>query len=214
MVKNTTGGSKHKSQARKNVEGRSTNTALRVISQEGEKYAQVEKILGGSHMHVICTDGKTRLCTIRGKFRGRGKRDNRLEAGTWVMIGLRDYETLKESTGKLENCDLLEVYKDTDKDRLRTTVRSEDWSKFIARDIERSHLGKDLAGDTIHFVTEEDIEVNKLIAQSKDLVKYDDDADDDDDDDNDNKTHSNKIIGSSSIDSDINMWGDINIDDI
>ena len=30
------------------------------------------------------------------------------------------------------------VYKETDKDRLRSTVRA-DWDKFIARDNERSH---------------------------------------------------------------------------
>ena len=204
MVKNTTGGNKHKSQARKNVAGRSTTTALRVVTEEGESYAQVEKILGGSHMHVTCMDGKTRLCTIRGKFRGRGKRDNRLEAGTWVMIGLRDYETVKEASGKLENCDLLEVYKDTDKDRLRNTVRSEDWSKFVARDIERSHIGKDIAGDTLRFVTEEEMEIEELVAASKDLVEEDDD-----------EMSSNKIIGSSCIGSATDKWGDdINIDDI
>jgi len=205
MVKNTTGGSKHKSQARKNVAGRYTNSALRVTCEEGESYAQVEKILGGPHMHVVCMDGKTRLCTIRGKFRGKGKRDNRLENGTWVMVGLRDYESVKPTDGKLENCDLLEVYKDTDKDRLKNSVRSVDWSKFVTRDIERSHLGKDITADTFRFVTEEEMEIDDLIEESKDLVKEDDD----------DEMPTNKIIGASSIISDLdNSDEDINIDDI
>ena len=204
MVKNTTGGSKHKSQARKNVAGRYTNTALRVTCEEGESYAQVEKILGGPHMHVVCMDGKTRLCTIRGKFRGKGKRDNRLENGTWVMVGLRDYESVRATDGKLENCDLLEVYKDADKDRLKNTVRSVDWSKFVTRDIERSHLGKDITADTFRFATEEEMEIDDLIEESKDLVKEDDD-----------EMPTNKIIGASSIISDLdNPDDDINIDDI
>lgn len=213
MVKNTTGGSKHKSQARKNIVGRNTNGALRVVQQAGECYGQVEKILGGPHMHVACMDGKLRLCTIRGKFRGRGKRDNRLGTGTWVMVGLRDYETVKETTGtgtkvKLENCDLLEVYKDSDKDRLKNTARSEDWTKFIARDLERSHFGKeDVVGDTLKFVTEEEMEIDELIAASEDLVKEESEDDDD-------ETPSNKIIGSSFIASDVDKWDDIDIDDI
>lgn len=201
MVKNTTGGSKHKSQARKNIAGRNVTTSLRVVEQEGECYAHVEKILGGSHMHVVCMDGKTRLCTIRGKFRGRGKRDNRIESGTWVMVGLRDYETSRETGDKLENCDLLEVYKDGDKDRLRNTVRGEDWSKFVARDMERSHIGKDIAGDTLRFVTEEEAEIDNLVAESTGLIAN-------------TYVGDNKVIGSSSVISDLDTGDDINVDDI
>jgi initiation factor 1A len=207
MVKNA-GGCRTKGLARKNFVGRSTNSALRVIQEEGECYGQVEKILGGPHMHVACMDGKIRLCTIRGKFRGRGKRDNRIAPGTWIMIGLRDYETVKETTGtstkvKLENCDLLEVYKDSDKDRLRNTARSVDWTNFIARDLERSQFGKeDVVGDTLSFVTEEEMEIDKLVAASKDLVKED-------------ETPSNKIIGSSYIVSDGDVSDvDVDVDDI
>ena len=155
-------------------------------------------------MHVICMDGKTRLCTIRGKFRGRGKRDNRIETGTWVMVGLRDYETVRETDDKLENCDLLEVYKDTDKDRLKNTVRSEDWSNFVTRDMERSHVGKDVTEGTLVFATDERMEAEKLVEESKDLIKKDED-----------EKPTNKIISSSVIISDVdNSDDDINIDDI
>jgi translation initiation factor IF-1 len=163
MVKNTTGGSKHKSQARKNIVSRGRAT-LRLVEEDGERYAQVEKLLGGSNCHVVGMDGKTLMCHIRGKFRGRGKRDNRLEIGTWVMVGVRDYESSIEGSGKLSNCDLLEVYKDTDKDRLRTSVRA-DWDKFIARDNERSHLSSTAHHD-FEFTTEEEEEMQNLIIQS------------------------------------------------
>tara|TARA_B100001989_G_scaffold155278_1_gene110906 strand:+ start:8846 stop:9448 length:603 start_codon:yes stop_codon:yes gene_type:complete len=163
MVKNTGGGSKTKSQARKNIVSRG-RTVLRVVEEEGECYAQVEKLLGGSNCHVVGMDGRTLLCHIRGKFRGRGKRDNRLEIGTWVMVGVRDYESTREDSGKLPNCDLLEVYKETDKDRLRSTVRA-DWDKFIARDNERSHLSTTAHHD-FDFTTEEDEEMENMIIQS------------------------------------------------
>ena len=77
MVKNTTGGSKAKGQARKLVADKSkASKFLRVIQEEGEVYAKVEKLLGNGMCHVLCLDKVTRLCFIRGKFRGRGKKDN------------------------------------------------------------------------------------------------------------------------------------------
>ena len=171
MVKNVNGGSKHKSQARKNIISNKTSTALRTVENEGECYAHVEKILGGANMHVACMDGKTRLCHIRGKFRGRGKRDNRIDAGTWVMVGIRDYETVREDGPKLQNCDLLEVYKDGDKERLRNNVRA-DWSKFVARDMERTHAGKDAVdGETLRFITDEEEQMEKFVEESAGLIE-------------------------------------------
>jgi len=171
MVKNTTGGSKHKGQARKNVVTNRSSTALRLAQNELELYAHVEKILGGANIHVMCMDGKLRLCHIRGKFRGRGKRDNIIQVGTWVIVGLRDYETMREGSTKLENCDLLEVYRDSDKDRLRNTVRA-DWSGFVSRDMERAHQSKDVPGsDLLRFVTDEEEEMDKFVAESAGLIE-------------------------------------------
>ena len=63
---------------------------------------------------------------MRNKFRGRGKRDNSISVGTWVLVGLREFETVKE--GKRENCDLLEVYKDYDKEKLQQHETNVSWS--------------------------------------------------------------------------------------
>jgi initiation factor 1A len=163
MVKNVTGGSKHKGQARKNVISRGGGGALRTVQDEGEMYAQVEKMMGGANCHVMCIDGELRMCHIRGKFRGRGKRDNRIAVGTWVMVGARDYESESSSRGKLQNCDLLEVYRDGDKERLRSSVKL-DWSAFVARDDARSHV-EGVSSDLV-FSTEAEEESENLVLES------------------------------------------------
>jgi len=133
MVKNTKGGSGHKSQARKYENtGKVSNFKTRFSEDEFEYYAQVTAILGNGMCHVMCKDGKKRLCIIRGKFRGRGKRDNTLSNGKWVLVGGRDFEAEKTGEGKnLEKCDLLEVYSDLDKERLKVLGGFND---FITRD--------------------------------------------------------------------------------
>ena len=134
MVKNTVGGSKTKGQARKHLTVKE-NVSLRISHDKDELYAQVTKMLGGAMCHVICNDNITRLCHIRGKFRGRGKRDNFIGVGTWLLVGAREWEAEKDSTkGKFQNCDVIEVYNDLDKERLKNTVTNVSWSTFIAND--------------------------------------------------------------------------------
>jgi initiation factor 1A len=91
MTKNVFGGSKHKSLARKN--GVKENAKTRLSENEYELYAQVIKLLGNGMCHVLCQDDKTRLCIIRGKFRGKNKRDNILTNVKWILVGLREYES-------------------------------------------------------------------------------------------------------------------------
>ena len=92
MVKNTTGGNKAKSKASKSFI-KPANTYLRTAECEFELYAQVTRVLGNGMCHVLCVnDGQTRLCHIRGKFRGRGKGDNIVKNGSWLLVGLREWE--------------------------------------------------------------------------------------------------------------------------
>ena len=142
MVKNTTGGNKSKGKARKmNVGAPRQNAYLRTSSNEFELYAQVSKVLGNGMCHVLCViDGATRLCHIRGKFRGRGKSDNIVKNGTWLLVGLREWENGSSgTTKKLQNCDLLEVYSDLEKEKLKTTVKV-DWATFTANDNKNANL--------------------------------------------------------------------------
>jgi initiation factor 1A len=131
MVKNVKGGSGHKSQARKFTGDSSTSkqsSKLRVVEEEGEIYAQITKNYGNGMCDAICIDNITRLCIIRGKFRGRGKRDNTIRVGSWILVGKREWESEKKN--EKPKCDLLEVYSDFDVERLKKSVH-EDWKIFV-----------------------------------------------------------------------------------
>jgi initiation factor 1A len=166
MVKNLKGGSKAKGQARKYASGAPTNKSVRVAEDDAELYAQVTKLLGNGMCYVLCIDGEQRLCYIRGKFKGRGKRDNTLGIGSWVLVGIREFETVKENSGKLQNCDLMEVYSDLDKSKLKTTIH-ENWGMFAESKIDVSISKKDSVDDGygFDFVDEKADEYRKLMEE-------------------------------------------------
>ena len=168
MVKNTHGGSGHKKFARKNFSGSKSNK-LRVSEDEGEIYAIVTKMLGNNMFHCHCIDGTVRLGHIRGKFTGRGKRDNMVEGGKWVLIGLREWDistSLSKGKEKIQQCDLLEVYTDTDKYRLKEAA-SENWSELESNDVSKSVLETVSASDDIIFGSDRDFERDKLVQEMK-----------------------------------------------
>lgn len=136
MVKNTSGGNKGKGMARKNVNGAKQPSKLRVVAEEGELYASVIKILGGSICSVVGMDNVERHCHIRGKFRGGHRRDNMLKAGTLVLVG--DWGFTSSKAGKAPECDLLEVYSDVEKERLKKSVTSVNWSFASIADSSKS----------------------------------------------------------------------------
>jgi initiation factor 1A len=116
MVKNDAGGNKGKGLARKHVNAAKCGSSkqLRVATDAAERYAIVSKMLGNGMCYVRLLDGSTRdqMCIIRNKFKGRGKRDNILDSGSWVLVGLREWSS------KQDTCDLLEVYNANERDRL------------------------------------------------------------------------------------------------
>ena len=175
MVKNTHGGSGHKKFARKNTTGSKSNR-LRTSEDEGEIYAIVTKLLGNGMFRCHCIDDKMRLGHIRRKFTFRGKRDNMVEDGKWVLIGLREWDIHTETSGvsltkasnKIQQCDLLEVYADSDKQKLRETV-SENWQILDNNDMSRDKdKHTEFVGDD-HFVfaTDRDIDRQALIQEMK-----------------------------------------------
>lgn len=176
MVKNVNGGNKAKGYANKNFNKK--REELRVSQNELEVYTQVTKVLGGSMCHVITLDGIEMLCHIRGKFRGRGKRDNFIGNGTWMLVGLRDWEDIetkkenKSGKEKLLNCDVIEVYSDLEKNDLKSTITNINWKPFIANDTKSFDQGNedvdltdDLAGDGFgfQFADEKTIEYQDLM---------------------------------------------------
>ena len=176
MPRNTGGGNKAKKFASKSFVV--SIRATRFASVDGEVYAVVQRMLGGSICEVLCIDGLLRLCVIRGKFSGKGKRDNRLSRGSWVLVGLRDWEISSKDKPK---CDLLEVYNDGDKEKIIKNSREnfriflstneddvvdEDQLKFVNEREEQ--LAEDIATETATKITndsgEEEIpaEENKM----------------------------------------------------
>jgi translation initiation factor IF-1 len=128
MVLNTKGGSNAKKIANKHVN--KTKSGLRLSENKNEIYGIVKK-LNGNTFDVLCYDKKIRRCILRGKFKGRGKRDNLISTETWVLIGLRDFSTATASatasatatatTTEYKLCDLLEVYSSSEKESLKRT---------------------------------------------------------------------------------------------
>jgi translation initiation factor IF-1 len=119
MVKNKAGGSRHKKLARKNVVNHSIRRKLRKPVEEGEMIARVTAIHGGAHAGILCTDKKVRTLVIRGKFRGRNKRDNTITVNKMVLVGLRSVSFGEVvSKKKKEKADLIYVYNDDEKEEL------------------------------------------------------------------------------------------------
>jgi initiation factor 1A len=160
MVKNVHGGNKHKSQARKNTV--KTTNKLRIAEDEGELYAIVTKILGNGMFYAHCIDNIQRLAYIRGKFSGRGKRDNSIEVGRWVLVGEREWDIGTSDKTKKLKCDLLEVYNDLDKEKLIDTI-SMNWSILNNQDITKIKDSSEQSD--ICFTTEREEETNKLIEE-------------------------------------------------
>ena len=117
MVKNTIGGNKGKKHGRKYLNESNTVFKTRYSSDPDEVYACCSKMLGNGMFEVRCVDSIERLCIIRKKFKGRGKRDNIITIGTWILVGVRTFEKLLN--GKKQRCDLLEVYNIEDQQKIK-----------------------------------------------------------------------------------------------
>jgi translation initiation factor IF-1 len=171
MVKNLQGGNKHKSQARKNVmNSNRTSSKLRISENEYELYAQVSKSLGNGMVYVSTLQGVQLLCIIRGKFKDKGKRDNYLKVGSWVLVGLREWESgslenVNKKTSKITKCDLLEVYSEYDKDKLKNTVH-ENWKAFMENNVQTNNKSIDEMEEFIQFSNQDQEEYKKLIEES------------------------------------------------
>ena len=182
MVKNTKGGKNAKKFGRKfSTQGGSS--VLRLSKDPAEVYACCSKIYGGANIEVKCVDGVDRLCIMRNKFRGRGKRDNVIAVGTWLLVGLREFETIKE--GKRENCDLLEVYKDYDKEKLQQHEPSVSWSilKTIRSVADTPYTKDENDDDLFEFSNNSKIDsIEEMINNtSTTMIQVNDNEDDDED---------------------------------
>ena len=168
MVRNMTGGNGNKQFARKHSSVKAGNT-LRISEDEGELYAVVTKNLGNNMFNACAINGSLYLGHIRGKFSGRGRRDNTIAAGVWVLIGLREWDNkgeIKSGKVSLPKSDLLEVYNELDKVRLKDSINA-DWDVLMFNDptiVDKSTIKKE---GEIAWQTDKDIERDRLIEELK-----------------------------------------------
>ena len=165
--------------ARKHVNGSSqqANKFLRVSQCKEEVYAHVLRILGNSMCLVKCFDGYERLCHIRGKFTGRSKRENALSQGTWVLIGLRQWDAEKEFASKvsktdknIQKCDLLEIYSSSEREKLR--VQEKIFQDVITESNNSAESDDEFnTNSTIEFKDQKTLEYQEIIAQGGKLSR-------------------------------------------
>jgi translation initiation factor IF-1 len=113
MVRNSNGGGGAKKQGRK-FQNKNRTEELRKSEDKNELYAIVDKIYGNG-LNVYTNLGQEIWCRIPGKFKGRNKRNNYIEVGAWVLVGL--YEWGNENDPK--SCELLYVYDRNDVEQLQ-----------------------------------------------------------------------------------------------
>jgi initiation factor 1A len=183
--KNVHGGAGHKKFARKHTSGgSSSNSFIRTSQDPNEIYAIATKMLGNNMFHCHCIDNKVRLCHIRGRFGGRNKRDNIISAGTWILVGLREWENSADSK-KLQQCDLLEIYSGILKERLKE-LEDCNWSVLNANDLSKVDNAIIESEDDFKFMTDRDEEIMRLNEEmksnaSKKITMIEENVDDDED---------------------------------
>jgi initiation factor 1A len=166
--KNVHGGAGHKKFARKHsTASSSSNSFIRTSKDPNEIYAIATKMLGNNMFHCHCIDNKVRLCHIRGRFGGRNKRDNIISAGTWILIGLREWDNSQASDlKKLQQCDLLEIYSGISKERLKE-LEDYNWSVLDANDLSKVDTANIESEDDFQFTTDRDDEIVRLNDEMK-----------------------------------------------
>ena len=181
MVKNAKGGNKSKKMGRKFISA-PIEKKTRLSNDECEIYAVVTKLLGNGMFNAKDTTGNEILCIIRRKFKTRGKRDNTVIPGGWVLVGKRDFE----SCAKPKH-DLLEVYNEFEKQKLKKSgnpIFSKLKSEFD-KDINDIDDNDDNDDNQIIFEHDESYKYQDLIKEVNNKKKKDDD---------DNKKDDNKTI--------------------
>ena len=179
MVRNNTGGSRHKKQARKNFTKNVTQVKTRLKNKKEpcEIYGIIVKNFGQGNCEVLCNDSVKRLCVIRNKFRGRNKRNNLVKVGIRVLVGLRDWEV--RSNKSQERCDLLEVYNDRQLGDLKRDTNFN--SELLRSEMEKGLNNKE--SDLFTFTNDIDAKDggmvdNKIIEEPNELDDLDIDIDD------------------------------------
>ena len=157
---------------------KSTKSGLRISQNKSEIYGVVKR-LNGNTFDVSCIDDKERRCFIRGKFKGRGKRDNIIEVDKWVLIGLREFQqvpselVLVNGKKEMEMCDLLEVYSSSEKETLKRThgiyMKESELARSIAATVASEESFQFVDMDTLRYqkIASQKVETIRLKAEQR-----------------------------------------------
>lgn len=115
MVRNINGGNKAKSKARKDTSDESyQNNSIRLPENELEVLAFVNKCYGNGRFEITITDGSKISCVVRGKHKGKHRRNNLVAAGCLILVGLREWESPYKTS------DLITTYSPFEVDTIKT----------------------------------------------------------------------------------------------
>jgi len=175
MVKNKTGGNRHKKMASKNCKPQSMNRKIRLANHKDEIYAKVVKCYGQGRFLVLCNDDIERILVIARKFKGRNKRDNTVAEGGIVLIGRREFEV--RDPKKKEHVDLLYVYSPSNLSKLK---KDPNFRKDIL--LEEVEEEKDNGVEFSNFVDTKIPDINMKVQAKLDNKKHEEFGDFDFDD--------------------------------
>jgi initiation factor 1A len=154
MVKNTTGGTGAKGLARKH-QRQTGNGKLITPSCDLEQICCVTKMLGNGMCEVYTEDNTRLIAHIRNKFRGRQKRHNMINVSGIVMVGLREWEN------PVKNCDIMEIYNDSQIEQLKN-IPSIKIESVLKLRIGAHGITAVQHDDTLDFVEEQDQPMDDL----------------------------------------------------
>jgi translation initiation factor IF-1 len=135
-------------------------------TEKEHMYACVTGKYGNGRFAVHALDGHKRTMTVGGKFKGRKKRANFVDIGTWVLVGdfSWDIEAGKSVEGR--KCTLEYVYSPEEKKQLMKQY-DEPWHILTNADPARliaagSSVSVSAVKDDIYFTSERDEELMAL----------------------------------------------------
>jgi translation initiation factor IF-1 len=151
MGRNQFGGNKQKSMANKTVVA-----PMRYSEDELEQYGKVIRAWGNGMFQIQDNEGKLYVGHVRGKMRGKSKRNNLVKVHDIVLMGMREWESERK------NVDILYIYEENQISLI--TQRSRDTTSNL---IEQN--------DLITYDYGGDVEVNKDSAVNNDVptISYD-----------------------------------------
>ena len=177
MVKNTFGGSKAKSFARKSFI-HTVSTPLLFPTNTYECIGCVHRLLGNGRclVKIIHPTVSEIQCIIRNKFRGRSKRNHLITVGSFVMVGLYDWEE-----PSFKSSDLLHVYTEEDVSNLRSVPSLQINTIAVESTFSTSSDSATAAAiDNFVFSSHDDIHIETASSETKkenSISKFDADID-------------------------------------